>query len=96
MEEVGRKGARDMPWPLSAECNMITNKQTALLCILQNNIAKSNKVPVKYRTSHRSIHCLTSPYIYSIYNNIPLIPHVPDAIANIINVMSIFDSEFRL
>jgi len=29
MEESGRKYVRDMPWPLPAECNMITNKQTA-------------------------------------------------------------------
>jgi hypothetical protein len=91
MEEVGRKGAWDMPWPLSAECNMITNKQTAPLYILQHNIAKSNQVPVKNRTSHRSIHLLTSQYIYRSYNNIHLIPHVPDAIANIINARSIFD-----
>ena len=28
MEEAGRKCVRDMPWPLAAECNMITNKQT--------------------------------------------------------------------
>jgi hypothetical protein len=27
-EEAGRKYVRDMPWPLAAECNMITNKQT--------------------------------------------------------------------
>jgi len=28
MKEAGRKYVRDMPWPLAAECNMITNKQT--------------------------------------------------------------------
>jgi len=27
-EEVGRKCVWDMPWPLAAECIMITNKQT--------------------------------------------------------------------
>jgi hypothetical protein len=27
-EEAGRICVRDMPWPLAAECNMITNKQT--------------------------------------------------------------------
>ena len=27
-EEAGRKCVRGMPWPLAAECNMITNKQT--------------------------------------------------------------------
>ena len=27
-EEAGRECVRDMPWPLAAECNMITNKQT--------------------------------------------------------------------
>jgi hypothetical protein len=27
-EEVGRIYVWDMPWPLAAECNMITNKQT--------------------------------------------------------------------
>ena len=26
-EEAGRIGVGDMPWPLAAECNMITNKQ---------------------------------------------------------------------
>jgi hypothetical protein len=26
-EEAGRKCVWDMPWPLAAECNMITNKQ---------------------------------------------------------------------
>jgi hypothetical protein len=30
-EEVGRKYVQDMPWPLAAECNMITNKQTCML-----------------------------------------------------------------
>jgi len=25
-EEAGRICVRDMPWPLAAECNMITNK----------------------------------------------------------------------
>jgi len=28
LEEVGRKYVWDMPWPLAAECNMITNKET--------------------------------------------------------------------
>jgi hypothetical protein len=27
-EEAGRICVWDMPWPLAAECNMITNKQT--------------------------------------------------------------------
>jgi hypothetical protein len=27
-KEAGRIYVRDMPWPLAAECNMITNKQT--------------------------------------------------------------------
>jgi hypothetical protein len=31
-KEAGRKYVRDMPWPLAAECNMITNKQTASFC----------------------------------------------------------------
>ena len=29
-EEAGRKYVRDMPWPPAAECNMITNKQSAV------------------------------------------------------------------
>jgi hypothetical protein len=29
-EEARRKCVQDMPWPLAAECNMITNKQTNL------------------------------------------------------------------
>jgi len=33
-EEAGRKYVRDMPWPLAAECNMITNKQTKHLAEL--------------------------------------------------------------
>jgi len=46
-EEAGRKYVRDMPWPLAAECNMITNKQTAIslqshanLTLISRHLAK--------------------------------------------------------
>jgi hypothetical protein len=48
-EEAGRICVRDMPWPLAAECNMITNKQTRPLGCCANGCQLETMVMVEWK-----------------------------------------------